>query len=119
MVFSFHIFNLKDLKKGGREGEKEEEKREKMRSVLVGIVIAFVLLIVIFPLLASSDRVFAAIFENYIPDAGESAYQFCSCHCVHDPVWDPDHLRRILCLCCRRMLPEREKKEGIMKQSQA
>lgn len=64
VVFSFHIFNLKDLKKGGRTGEKEEKMREKTRSVLVGIVIAFVLLIVIFPLLASSDRVFASIFEN-------------------------------------------------------
>ena len=32
---------------------------------------------------------------------------------MHDPVWDPDHLRRILCLCCRRMLPEREKKKKL------
>lgn len=72
VLYSFHIFHIKTWRKGsvemmekmGEESEQERKRKEKMSSVVTGIAIAALLLVVIFPLLASSDRVFAGIFEQ-------------------------------------------------------
>lgn len=72
VLYSFHIFHIKTWRKGsvemmekmGEESDQERKRKEKMSSVVTGIAIAALLLVVIFPLLASSDRVFAGIFEQ-------------------------------------------------------
>ena len=69
VVYSFHIFHIRDWRKESMEmweesGQEENKKKEKTGSVVTGIVIAALLLAVIFPLLASSDRVFAGIFAS-------------------------------------------------------
>lgn len=69
VVYSFHIFHIRDWGKESMEmweesGQEENKKKEKTGSVVTGIVIAALLLAVIFPLLASSDRVFAGIFAS-------------------------------------------------------
>lgn len=72
VLYSFHIFHIKTWRKGsmemmekmGEESDQERKRKEKMRSVVTGIAIAALLLVVIFPLLTSSDRVFAGIFEQ-------------------------------------------------------